>query len=260
MFDIEKCIANWKVLNANGHHVFSPKKAKGKEQAFNLSEAKSIIKFALKTRDYMSLAVAILITTGLRLGEILGLKIDDVHLDDGYVFVVRKENTKSYILEDYTKSNKQRCVDLSPLAIRLFIALIELRERDNCDIPFLLLNYDKYGCLIKMHTRAIDNYLREIIHKTVLRLDKSFEARSSHDCRRTYASLEFFNGTDIYVIQQQMGHSDVNQTWDYIRDVTDLEQRKTRLRGIGVDIDDVDDDVVDTGKIVVYADYTQAKK
>lgn len=42
-------------------------------------------------------------------------------------------------------------------------------------------------------------------------------------CRRTYASLEYLSGTDIRTIKQQ--------TWDYIHEVIDAEERKNRLKG-----------------------------
>lgn len=106
-----------------------------------------------------------------------------------------------------------------------------------------------------MHIRAIDNYLRTTIHRDVLGLSDEKEKRSPHDCRRTYASLEYLNGTDIFVIQRQLGHSTTDQTWDYIRDVVDGTERQSQLKGIGVSILEV---VPNTRKNSVYAECTHS--
>jgi len=82
-----------------------------------------------------------------------------------------------------------------------------------------------------VHLRAVDDYLREFIHYDVLGLSSDRKPRSAHDCRRTYASLECLSGTDIRTIMKQMGYSSETQTWEYINDIVDAEERKVRLKG-----------------------------
>lgn len=60
------------------------------------------------------------------------------------------------------------------------------------------------------------------------------EPRSPHDCRHTYASLEYLNGTDVYVLKRQLGHANVSQTWDYIKDVAEASERRSKLKGAGL--------------------------
>lgn len=74
--------------------------------------------------------------------------------------------------------------------------------------------------------RALDNRLRKI--QEILNLDED-AVRSPHDCRRTYASIQYLHDVDIKTIQAQLGHSKVTQTWDYVRDVVDLMTRKGKL-------------------------------
>ena len=87
-----------------------------------------------------------------------------------------------------------------------------------------------------MHLRAIDDYLREYVHKKVLGYDCRTEARSAHDCRRTYASLEYLNGTDIFDVKRQLGHETIKQTEDYIKAVIDGATRQARLKGCNLKI------------------------
>ncbi len=56
------------------------------------------------------------------------------------------------------------------------------------------------------------------------------------DCRRTYATLEYLNGTDIKVIKMQLGHKTEAQTWEYIVDVAEFAQRQDKLKGIGLNL------------------------
>ena len=46
---------------------------------------------------------------------------------------------------------------------------------------------------------------KDFIHPNVLDLpiDEEHPARSAHDCRRTYASPEYLNGTDIFTLSKK---------------------------------------------------------
>ena len=50
----------------------------------------------------------------------------------------------------------------------------------------------------------------------------------------TYASLEYLNGTDVFVLMRQLGHANVSQTWDYIKDVAEASERRSQLKGAGL--------------------------
>lgn len=100
---------------------------------------------------------------------------------------------------------------------------------DSNPSPFLLLNTNARDG--KLHIRAIDDYMRNHIHHKILGLGDDREARSPHDCRRTYATLEHLNGTDLYDIQQQLGHSSIKQTEEYIYSVVEAKERQARLKG-----------------------------
>ena len=146
-----------------------------------------------------------------------------------YIWIHQTEDTKTYQLLDYVKENKTREVYLSDEAIQVINACISFRLMDDSNSPYLLLNPCSNDG--KMHLRAIDDYMREVIHTDVLGYGTEREARSPHDCRRTYASLEYLSGTPINVIKEQMGHSNVGQTWDYIKNVVEASERRQQLKG-----------------------------
>lgn len=230
--DIREIIETFRKVKLTGKHDFKMVKKQTRDLAFNRIEASKIIRYALKNPSYKRLAIALLIVTGLRAGEMLGLMLEDIYLKEGYIWIHQKENTKTYELEDYVKENISREVYLSEEAYVVVKACLAFRAKDSSKSPFLFLNPNSSDG--KMHLRAIDDCLREDIHKKVLGLDQRRDRRSAHDCRRTYASLEYLNGTDIYTLMKQLGHSSIKQTEDYIKDVLDANERRNRIKGCGI--------------------------
>lgn len=232
IIDIRSAISIYRKLKLTGKHIWKSNNKKTRDLAFTKAEASLIVNHALKNPNYKSLAVAMLVVTGLRVGELLGLKVDDIYLEDGYLWIHQSEDTKTYEILDYVKENKSREVYLSDEALKVIKVCTEYRNSDNTVSPFLFLNNNSSDG--KMHLRAIDNYLREYIHKIVLGYDNRKEARSPHDCRRTYASLEYLNGTRVDVLMAQLGHANVSQTWDYIKNVVEASERRSQLKGSGL--------------------------
>ena len=229
VLDIRETVSVYRKVRLTGKHLWKTVSKQTKNLAFTRTEASRIVRHALKNPNYKGLSVALLITTGLRAGELLGLELDDIYADDGYIWIHHTEDTKTYQILDYVKENKAREVYLSDEAITVIKACLTFRMADNSSSQYLLLNPCSNDG--KMHLRAIDDYMREVIHTEVLGYGKEREARSPHDCRRTYASLEYLSGTPINVIKEQMGHSNVGQTWDYIKNVVEASERRNQLKG-----------------------------
>lgn len=229
VIDIRSVIAIYRKFKCRGKRDFKETQKSDADLSFSRDEAQKIMMYAITHPDYKTFAVAIMISTGLRAGELLGLETQDVDLEHGRIWVHQMENTKTYDLENDCKDHSVRYVYLTADAELILKKAVEFRAQDQSHSPFLLLNeYSEDG---KLHLRALDNHLRDFIHYDVLKLSKERNARSAHDCRRTYASLEYLAGTDIRTIKMQMGHNSEAQTWDYIKEVIDAEERKNRLRG-----------------------------
>lgn len=231
---IREIIAQFRAVKLTGKHQFRAVQKQHRNLAFSKAEASAIVNEVLRNPSYKGYAVATMIVTGLRAGELLGLEVKDVHLDDGYIYVHQIEDTKSRQILDYVKENKPREVYLSNEAAVVVAALMEYRESDPDASPFVFLNKNSVDG--KLHLRAVDDYMRVYVHR-LLGLGRDREARSPHDCRRTYATLEYLNGTDIQTISRQLGHSNIGQTHDYIVDVVDAAERKSRLHGGGLVLD-----------------------
>ncbi len=223
--NIRQKIAEFRKYKLVGKHVFLSDTKVETDLAFNEAEAVKIIRYVLDNPDYHNLAIAVLITTGLRSGELLALMPEDIDLNTQRIRAVKMENTRTYDIIDRCKDDSDRYVYLNEDAMSIFRVLMELRANDDSDSPYLFLNsFSDDG---KLHLRALDNRIRKI--QDVLKMSLDHEIRSCHDCRRTYASIQYLHGVDIKTIQAQLGHSNPQQTWDYIKDVVDMETRLQTL-------------------------------
>ncbi|MCR4850841.1 MAG: tyrosine-type recombinase/integrase, partial [Lachnospiraceae bacterium] len=223
--NIRDKISEFRKCKMVGKNIFARSNKRESELAFNEHEAIIIIRYALEHPDYANLAIAALITTGVRSGELLALTPYDVDIDKGLIYVEKMEQAKSYEIIDHCKDGSERTVFLNSDAKTIFNRILELRLKDASTCGYLFLNpFSEDG---KLHLRALDNRLRKI--QAILGMTDYIPARSPHDCRRTYASIQYLHGVDIKTIQAQLGHSNAQQTWDYIRDIVDTNTRANKL-------------------------------
>jgi integrase len=237
---VKQYISTWRKHKvANKTTAFKNNQKEARDLAFTSKETAAILQSTWSNNMcYRSLAIALLLVTGLRIGELVALEISDIYLDDNdrYISVNKAENGKTRVIQE-PKKNKHRNVALTDQAVQIVRLCLAYRRHDaDIDNPYLFLT-DYFTDKRKIHREEINNYLKCEIHHDVLHLDDSREARSVHDCRRTYASLEYLNGTKIHRLMLQMGHADEAETWDYIKDVCDIEERKTEIKGIGITLD-----------------------
>lgn len=223
--DIRKKVSEFRKVKCVGKKVFAKHFKKDTDLSFTENEAVTIIKYALDNPDYHNLAIATLITTGLRAGELLALKPSDVQIEFGRLIVDKMEVTKSYEIVDRCKDDSNRIVYLNSDAKLILSKVLELRNCEESECEFLFLNHSSDDD--KMHLRAIDNRIRKL--QKELDLDNNDEVRSLHDCRRTYASIQYLHGVDVKTLQAQLGHSSAAQTWDYIKDIVDNSTRLSKI-------------------------------
>jgi integrase len=138
---------------------------------------------------------AVLVYTGLRRGEALGLRWTDVDLDRRLITVRR-----SY--DGQTKTSKHRTV---PIPGQLASILREYRLADpwKCDLVFPNGEGKLYSPNSKLED-ALHAALGRIGHK-VIRV---------HDLRHVFASHFVMAGGDIFTLQRILGHSTPQLTSD----------------------------------------------
>jgi integrase len=167
-------------------------------EPFTKAEIAKILK-ALETpyREFFQFAI----WTGLRTGELLGLRWQDIDLDNGLAHI-RTNITQGKEKAPKTKGSIRK-IELLPEAI---------------DALNLILNsefYDNYRVFIDPKTKTTYKYadgLRKYIWKPALIL-ANVKYRYPYQCRHTFASMMLSQGKNPMWVASQMGHAD----WGMIR-------------------------------------------
>ena len=173
------------------------------------SDVRKILAAVKETRDRA--LVLVLLRTGMRIGEVLGLKMQDIDVRDKKIHIYEGE-----------KNSLGRVVYLSDdalIALRLW-----LKKRDKSrEYLFYGLNRDRicYSSAWNIFTQ----YLRQ----TGLR----HKGYSIHSLRHTFASELLNAGMRLECLQLLLGHSDITMTRRYAR-LTDRSREEEYFRAMEV--------------------------
>lgn len=140
------------------------------------------------------LMIKLLIFTGIRVGELLGLQEKDIaEEDENYVFQVRG------------KGNKHRIIMLRKEAIKKELDMwMELRDTSN---DLLFANKGK------PLTQA---YIGRMVAAVLDFIEIKKGKKGAHLLRHTYASMLYKKSQDIVLVQEVLGHSDVKTSRMYV--------------------------------------------
>lgn len=138
----------------------------------------------------------LLYATGLRVSELVGLKLNDINLERGYLIVIGKGSkeravpmgeTASAIVQEYRGRARR--------------ALLKGRDSDH-----LFISSQHRGITRQMFWERIKYYARKAgIGRTV----------SPHTLRHSFATHLLDNGADLRAVQAMLGHADISTTQIY---------------------------------------------
>ena len=164
------------------------------------------------------------VTTGLRLGELLGLKWTDVDWESGEIRVRRTLlRTANGLLQQPTKSGKGRVVKLPTLAVD---ALRRHRTRQSEERSVAGQAWDDQGLIFPNQIgRPTDR--QNLVRRSFKRLlaKAGLPDIRFHDLRHTSATLLLAQGVHPKVVQERLGHSNISVTLDiYSHVLPDLQK------------------------------------
>ncbi len=137
----------------------------------------------------------ILYATGIRVTELISLRVEDVNLNNGYIKVKKK--------------NSERHIPLGNLALRC------LKDYMNKVRPLLIRTEDEKTLFIntngqKMTRQGYWKILKQ--YKEQAKIDKDI---TPHTIRHSFAVHMLQNGAEIKTVQELLGHTDVASTMMY---------------------------------------------
>lgn len=195
-----------------------PKKAKSLPKSLNEKEVQDLINSVewsendsssskhTKMRDKLILSV--LYSTGLRVSELIEIKIQDIDFSERTIFIKGKGNKERIVLFD--KDTKEE-----------ISAYLNFRVKKS---EYLLVN--NYGH--PLSARYIQMMIKKYAEKAEIKKNVT-----PHVLRHSYATHLLKRGVDIRIIQQLLGHSSIlstqiytNVEMDIIRNVYDNAKQK----------------------------------
>jgi integrase len=199
------------LLSVNVTDSTSPPRDKHTEMR-TLTAPQLITLFQATRDDPLHALWIVLATTGLRLGEALGLRWEDIDLNAGTIRVQRalqRQSGKGLVFVDPKSASSRRTVDLTAIAIE---ALIAHRTRW---LECRLLLDDGWRGPDVVFASSVGSPLEPSGMSERL---GSLLARSElpkirvHDLRHTAATLALQQGVNPKVVQEMLGHSSITLT------------------------------------------------
>ena len=197
---------------------------------YNTEEIELIEKYALKKyrngkyKYENGWYIILLLYTGLRIGEMLALKWDNVNMRNSTIRV--SGNLKAVKDRDEKSDKSYKTIEQSPKT-KSGNRLIPLADKAKEAIEYLSehRHSDKYVVATKngktISARNIDRTFRRIIETAGI--DKP---AGVHSLRHTFASMLFKHGVDVKTVSEILGHSDVTVTYNIYIHV--IEEQKTK--------------------------------
>jgi len=207
------------------HVVKCPKYSAKKMQPFTTDEVKKILAYTKGTRWHVVMVLAFY--TGMRQGEIIGLRWDRVNLQDGYLVVdsqfteIRGRNHK----RPPKTSTGNRTI---PLAKGVLDAL-----RDHKAIMLKEgLAAHEYVCPASNGSILLRSNFWSLVWKPMLDVLK-IQHRGMHNTRHTFASLAIAGGMNVAEAAKILGHKNHATTWNTYTHAMPSEQEQT-VKKIGL--------------------------
>lgn len=206
---------------------------------------------ALKTEEnpYVRYGIIILQSTGMRIGDLLKLRIDCIkpHLISGYTITWFDHKTRK---ERQPMPVRSECVK----AVEKLIEVTkELREEADDEIKDTLFIHKpttgkSANKVVTPTVQSMHGWFKIFIKSNnILDTNGELYNLTSHQFRRTLGTDMLSKGTNINVIQQVLGHADPSITKRFYADVKDKERAET-FKDIGIigNIDHLDESVFDS--------------
>ena len=184
--------------------VIKPKMAQRQIRTFTPEEVSKML-HGIDTSDFIGFRnytiLSLLLSTGLRRREYIGLTLLDVDFNTGLIHIIGK-------------GDKERFVPIGNTLARIFKKYLKRRDEYMSEVlrghSSAVLFISKDGNQLTIS--GSDSIFQELKSKLGMRGKKY----SAHTWRHTFAKTFLLNGGDVFTLQKILGHSDITTTKVYI--------------------------------------------
>lgn len=192
--------------------INSPKYYRKLPNILTIEEVDNLLDINLVTPfDYRNKAMLeLMYSSGLRVSELVNLKLSDIDLDDGYV-------------RCFGKGKKERIVPIGEIALDyLKIYINEYRDS-------MLKGYYTENIFLNNHGKNMTRQGFFLIIKKIAE-DKHIDKNiTPHMLRHSFATHLLNNGADLRTIQEMLGHSNISTTQIYTNITSDVLKENYEL-------------------------------
>ena len=180
--------------------VFSKKIKEDYEEVFDEDETQKMLSYLIGNRDIRNDGVTLLFVSGMRVGELVGIKPQDIDLNSNTVKIRRTEtrfkdgNKTVYAIKEYPKTK----AGIREIVIPSSYSWL-LKELSEKKTEFVFEENGK-----RLTTLLIRKRIYSICKKV------GVYKKSPHKIRATYDTILLDNGVDKRTVKDQMGHSDIS--------------------------------------------------
>ncbi len=205
--------------------VQPPRKNKPEIKALTVEQAQHILTTYKEHRIYPCILIAL--KTGMRLGEICGLRWQNVDLEAGTISVthaLQRQNSVLVLKEPKTKKSR-RCI---PIPADLVAGLKNIQHQQKQDKFSFGKGYDTRGFICAWEDgRPFDpDYVSKAWAKIIKNDNDIPNGVRFHDLRHTHATILLSQDVNIKIIQERLGHESITTTGDIYSHVTPAMQQK----------------------------------
>ena len=185
-------------------YINGPKKEKRLPRYFEYNELEELLNvpdlkdpFGQRNR----LILELLYASGMRVGELVNIKVKDINMYDLTIKILGK-------------GNKERLVHFGEYAKDILELYLKdgYKELNTDNLDYLLIN--------NKHTKLTERGVRDILDKIIKQTDISKHI-SPHMLRHTFATHLLNEGCDILSVQKLLGHESISATGIYTHVTTD---------------------------------------
>lgn len=187
------------VINNNPFiYINGPKREKRLPRYFEYNELEELFKIPdLKTAlgQRNRLILEMLYATGVRVGELVNIKVKDINKEERTIIILGK-------------GNKERIVHYGEYAEEILNKYLEegYQELNRNNLDYLFLN--------KQHNKLTERGVRVILDSIIKQTNLSKHI-SPHMLRHTFATHLLNEGCDILSVQKLLGHESISATGIY---------------------------------------------
>ena len=216
----------WGLVPRNVSEAVDPPKGQRKEiRPLTPEQVRTLLRTA--QGDRLGALYALAITTGLRQGELFGLRWEDVDLEAGKLSVRQTLTTPKggRRLGPPKRSKSRRSVKLTTGAVKALRAHRERQLEEREKLAELWQDHDfvfttQVGTPLNRH-----NFFRRC-YKPLLEEAGLPRSIRFHDLRHTCATLLLSKNVNPKIVQELLGHANISQTMDtYSHMLPDMQER-----------------------------------